>query len=111
MFDKVFDYDLDENISGGTSLQGYVETTFDNLVNIFGDPNVEDGDKTTVEWHLSIMADTEQQGHPTENVVATIYDWKTTTTPMGKYRWHVGGTSPLAVECVQEILDGNQEEF
>ena len=37
-------------------------------------------------------------------VTATIYDWKEQSTPMGQYRWHIGGNSHDAVEAVETAL-------
>jgi hypothetical protein len=37
-------------------------------------------------------------------VTATIYDWKEYETPMGRYRWHIGGKDLDAVEAVTTTL-------
>ena len=74
-----------------TSLQGYVQAHYHQLVEVFGEPE-GGGDKTTVEWCLKFA----------DGTVATIYDWKEYETPMGLYSWHVGGMSKLAVERVQQ---------
>jgi len=65
------------------SLCGYVETTYDVLVALMGEPHTCDGDKTTVEWSFVT-----QSGHTFH-----VYDWKVPTTPRGRYRWHIGGTT------------------
>ena len=78
----------------GTSLQGYVSTTYQELVDAFGMPHIFDGDKTNVEWVLLI-----------DGVLVTIYDWKLDEVPIDQYDWHVGGHSPEAVELVQSVLD------
>ena len=39
-----------------------------------------------------------------EVVVATIYDWKRPSTPMGEYDWHIGGFSTQVIECVYSSL-------
>ena len=77
----------------GLSLQGYVTATYAELVEVFGEPE-HGGDKTTVEWILSFEDDT----------LATIYDWKEYETPVGRYRWHIGGRSTGAVDRVTEAL-------
>lgn len=82
-------------VANGTSLQGYVRTTYAQLVALFGD-GLGSGDKTTQEWVLEFD----------DGTVATIYDWKEYETPMGMYDWHVGGTSKQAVWHVQDALDG-----
>ena len=78
-----------------TSLQGYVTTTYDTLVELFGEP-MRGGDKTTAEWVLKFS----------DGTVATIYDWKEYNTPMGLYDWHVGGNKSIVVALVEEALDG-----
>jgi hypothetical protein len=81
-----FTTDADVN---GTSLQGYVQAYYHQLVEVFGEPE-GGGDKTTVEWCLSFE----------DGTVATIYDWKEYETPMGLHRWHIGGRSQKAVDRV-----------
>jgi hypothetical protein len=80
--------------AGGTSLQGYVFTTFSDLTSIFGPPHEWNGDKTTVFWSFSTDDGTR----------FTIYDWKEDETPSGTYRWHIGGTSIEAVAAVHSIM-------
>lgn len=86
------------NDSNMTSLQGYVTTHYADLVKLFGEP-LRGGDKTTAEWILKFE----------DGTVATIYDWKEYTTPMGWYDWHVGGNKRTVVALVQEVLDGKIE--
>lgn len=92
----------------GTSLKGYVETTYDELVEKFGEPTITDGDKTTVEWNLVFECDADNgslgEDGNTEYVTATIYDWKTSNTPMSEYDWHIGGFSEEAIEAVESAL-------
>ena len=73
----------------GTSLQGYVQAYYHQLVEVFGEPE-GGGDKTTVEWCLSFE----------DGTVATIYDWKEYETPMGLHRWNIGGKSHRDVDRV-----------
>jgi len=75
--------------ANGTSLQGYVQAYYHQLVAVFGEPE-GGGDKTTVEWVLQFE----------DGTVATIYDWKESETPMGLYRWHIGGRNSTAVSRV-----------
>lgn len=83
------------NDSNMTSLQGYVTAHYADLVKLFGEP-LRGGDKTTAEWILKFE----------DGTVATIYDWKEYTTPMGRYDWHVGGNKRIVAAMVQEVLDG-----
>lgn len=83
----------------GTSLVGYVVTSYSELVEKFGEPDFGpngSGDKVTCEWALEFE----------DGTVATIYDWKEYETPMGEHRWHVGGNKRVAVDRVTEVLEG-----
>lgn len=84
----------------GTSLRGYVESTYDELVKIFGQPTYgpddNGGDKVTCEWVLTFE----------DGTVATIYDWKLYYTPTDLYSWHIGGYDMNAVWRVKEIVNG-----
>jgi len=71
--------DVTSNING-TSLIGYVTTTYDNLVANLGEPE-RDWDKSTAMWIVEAS----------DGTVCTIYDWKEWSTPMCEYDWHVGG--------------------
>ena len=83
---------------GGTSLQGYIKTTYDDLVEVFGEPRYTGGDdKVTTEWDLEFEVDDEY-------VVATIYDWKLDKTPFGEYRWHIGGHFAFAADVVTQFM-------
>jgi len=77
----------------GTCLQGYINTTFDELVNVFGTPTKIKGDKVNVEWSIQFS----------DGTVAAIYDWKRCKIPTGVYNWHIGGRSKLAVDCVHKV--------
>lgn len=80
--------------ANGTSLQGYIQTTFDKLVELLGEPlKGSDDGKTTAEWIVEF-----------EGEVATIYDWKLKSTPKDLYEWHVGGRSLKVLEHLSEAL-------
>ena len=59
----------------GTSLQGYVQCSYDDLVNTFGTPTIEGGMETKieVEWNLTFY---DPSKHFDEVQIATIYNWK-----------------------------------
>jgi len=75
-------------------LQGYVNTTYDNLVSVLGKPNTT-GDKITAEWIIKFGS----------GEVATIYDYKEKTTPKEEYQWHIGGHSDKVIELVGQLLN------
>jgi hypothetical protein len=80
--------------TNNTCLQGYIRTTYDELVNIFGLPTEYKGDKLNVQWAILFS----------NGVVATIYDWKMSAAPLGVYDWHIGGKSKEAIDCVKDAL-------
>jgi len=66
----------------GTSFQGEYLTTYQDIVNTFGEPTCKgDGEKTTVEWIIKFE----------NGSVATIYDWKYGYTPKDFAEWNIGG--------------------
>ena len=79
----------------GSSLMGYVTTTYDNLVELFGEPNCPPGDKTWNNWDLCFTVDLDDEmGEDWEDVYVSIYDWKESSpdhSRIGEYRWHIGG--------------------
>ena len=77
-----------------TGLVGTVTTTYAALVHAFGQPDRTNGDKTTAEWCLRFD----------DGTVASIYDWKEPSTPMGLHSWHVGGKSVKALLRVEAHL-------
>jgi hypothetical protein len=98
--------DKDASITG-TSLQGHIEATYDDLVKAFGEPTFDstkgdEGDKVHTQWAL------EFEDEEDNLVKATIYDWKEDSaynSRVGKYRWHIGGNSYEAVEAVYDYAN------
>lgn len=92
-------------VTQGSSFRGYVDTTYDKLVEVFGPGLLNpDEDKVQVEWGIRFV----------DGTVATIYDWKEgpgyRKDPV-KYQnvthWHIGGLRndhPKAVHQVHEAL-------
>ena len=76
--------------AAGSYFQGYVLTTYDNLVTRFGPPDFVGGDKTNVEWRLEFE----------DGTIATIYDWKEPKIPEGEYEWHIGGFHQSAQDAI-----------
>lgn len=84
--------------SNGTSLQGYINTCFDDIVKVLGEPHYRDEDeKVTCEWSIQFN----------DGPIATIYDWKEYKTPMDQYEWHIGGVSHNAVEYVKQLFESS----
>jgi hypothetical protein len=90
---------------GGSSLKGFIKTTYQELVEIFGHPN-HDGDggyKVGFEWAIQFS----------DGTYATIYDWKLSQSERSDvirgrpYEFHIGGFSMDAVNRVHEQLKMN----
>ena len=88
----------DESLANGTSGQGSVTATLRTLLKIFGQPNGQPSDKTTVEWVLQFENGT----------IATVYDWKRYelgTPEMDEHTdWEVGGHDHDAYEQVRRAV-------
>jgi hypothetical protein len=84
----------------GTSLVGYVRTTYDRLVATFGEPSLlgDVNEKVQAEWVLKFD----------DGTIATIYDWKNygDGVPEFPYDWHIGGHNGKAVSRVVTALYG-----
>ena len=53
---KIINITNDESVNvNGTGLQGYVNTTYADIVAAFGEPTYTHGDKTNVEWNLEFV--------------------------------------------------------
>jgi|TARA_B110000967_G_C18875301_1_gene557911 hypothetical protein len=105
---KILEIENDDmGSSNGTCLQGKTFTTYYDLVDKFGEPTFENGDKTTCEWVLTFKVQDDDSDDPDDwgYETATIYDWKEVETPMGQYGWNVGGNSYRAVELVDQAME------
>jgi len=77
-----------------TSLMGYVDVSYNRLVEVFGEPHYRNGDKSTVEWAF------EQDG-----IRFTIYDYKWQSRQNDTVEsFHVGGDSTDALALVRELI-------
>jgi hypothetical protein len=105
MFNKQKDNMKKTNQTSGTHLQGTVETSYDNLVKIFGEPHLkgETGNKTDVEWAFKFD----------DGTISTIYNWKDGLCYQGDdgdpvetiTDWHVGGMHKDALTKVKEKIE------
>lgn len=86
----------------GSSLKGYIKTTYNDLVKCFGEPNHEGdgGYKVSFEWAIKFD----------DGTYATIYDWKLSPSERsdvlrGKYyEFHIGGFNSDSVEKVHQVM-------
>jgi len=90
----------------GTHLQGYIETTYARLVEVFGKPHFEgDGYKVDAEWVLETPAG-----------VATIYNYKDGKNYNGEdgtpteliTDWHIGGHKEDVVAHIIRAVEQGQ---
>ena len=71
----MYEFENDDMIDfEGVELQGYVESTYDELVDIFGDPTIGD-DMTDAKWVLQFKMPLDEEGYSEdcEYVTATIH--------------------------------------
>ena len=113
---QILDIENDESANvNGTSLQGYINESYYNLVDVFGEPTYkaeEKGgfDKVWTEWTLTFKILDEDADSPDdwEYVTATIYDWKeegpSASRQSGSYQWHVGGKNYMAEDVIQKAI-------
>jgi hypothetical protein len=104
---NVTNFENSSDISiGGTSKMGEVTTTYEELVKRFGEPTFKkwNDDKETAEWNLEFCVLDDDEEH-SEFVTATIYDWKTVSTPFGEYNWCIGGYNEDAVDAVYTTMN------
>lgn len=93
-------FTVDHTAGSGTSLMGYVDTTLETLINVFGEPQRwdDENEKVTAEWTIIFE----------DGTVATIYDWKRYelgTPGMNEmYDWHIGGENIHAVSRISVAL-------
>lgn len=85
----------------GTERQGFLETPYDHLVGLFGEPLQGDHDKIDANWIIE-----------TDKGIGTIYNFKNGKVWLGKdgpnvqdiTLWHVGGVDLEAAKAVVEIV-------
>ena len=111
---KILEIENDESAyTNGTSLVGYVNESYYNLVDVFGEPthSTPSGDgKVHTEWNLrfKVIENDAQDEDDWEIIYATIYDWKEAGPDVArqapKYRWHIGGKSYMADDVVSKAI-------
>ena len=97
--------------ANGTHLQGNVGATYQELVEVFGEPIRHESDGTT---HMSNKVDAEWRISFEDGTVATIYNYKNGLNYLGAEgkrvseisMWNVGGYDERAVTLVNdEVID------
>lgn len=94
---KVLSFQDGDNAAHGTSLQGYINGTYSQLLEVLGKPTYEEtsGDgKVNFEWVIEFNGE-----------IFTVYDWKTFSreyTENELTEFNVGGTTSAA-DFIQEV--------
>jgi hypothetical protein len=81
----------------GTCLQGTVNTSYNRLVETFGEPTgfASDDGKVQAEWAIKFN----------DGTLATVYDWKEDKSMYDVREWHIGGHSQAAVmNVIDEVI-------
>lgn len=81
----------------GTHLQGTINTSYNRLVEVFGEPTgfASDDGKVQAEWAIKFN----------DGTLATVYDWKEDKSMYDVREWHIGGYSDAAVmNVVDEVI-------
>ena len=87
-----------------SSLQGKIKTTYDKLVEVFGEPTFTDAspyEKVNAQWSVNAKDE--------NNTTFTIYNWKDGYVPTEEYEWHIGGFDFNAYCVATDILDNAKE--
>ena len=88
-------------------LQGYYKTNYATLERVFGEPidlnPTGQNYKVDVEWILKFTVDIGLD--EPEEIVCTVYNWKTDGTPTNDYDWHIGGYDKSCVDVFAQYLE------
>lgn len=82
----------------GSHLQGYIDISFDELIERLGEPHDENGDKVQAEWALKFE----------DGTIATIYDYKEFRRVENVTHWHIGGHSRDAVTAIRSLFPNHK---
>ena len=93
----------DKSSKDGTCYRATIEASYQDLVEVWGEPSKGDEYKTEAEWVI----------RPTRNSVITIYNYKNSRAYDYKYpeitavrEWHVGGHSADVVDRLLKMMAG-----
>ena len=109
----------------GTSFQGEIDMSYEDMICIFGEPHGDDGHKVDAEW--SFVASSWKKGPVAfstaddvymEEVEFSLYNWKDGRNYCGSEGlplsditdWNIGGRSHKAVEVVHSIIAERKEK-
>ena len=101
-------YQLDDYVPTGSCLKGHVTAPYRDLVEAFGEPNMDPGDKVWTEWAIRFTVPSEEDPEDSDEHHVMIYDWKESHpdhSRIGEYRWHIGSKSREAVWLILDALN------
>ena len=92
---KILNFEATDTVSvNGFSLQGHVQTTYDRLVEVFGQPQFTDADpyeKVACEWTVEAEVQDEFDSDSIVYKNFTVYCWKYGRIPTEECEWNIGG--------------------
>ena len=97
---QLVNFETGANVTG-TSYQGEIKATRDELELIFGEPENGRDDKTRWEWALDLEVNIGVDGD-NDFLTASIYDWKGSAD---SDVWHIGGKSPEAAWMISDVVE------
>jgi hypothetical protein len=104
--DTVASFEPVDDFVNGSYLLGKVRASYDQLVELFGEPNGCGDDKVHNSWDTEFQIYT-KTGEVEDTVYANLYDWKEVNAEFakgGEYYWHIGGVDKRAVDLVYDLL-------
>ncbi len=104
--DKVASFETTNSFVNGSHLLRYIRASYEQLVELFGEPNGGSCDKTHNRWKIQFTIYT-KKGKVEDTVYCDLYDWKEvdhTISQRGEYNWHVGGVDPRAESMISDLL-------
>jgi hypothetical protein len=109
---KIYEYEVNEIGKTGSSLKGYVNTTYDKLVSVLGKPSYTDADpyaKVSCEWNLTVKVEDSYDSDDYTYEDISIYSWKYGCIPVEECSWNVGGFCFESEDIAKAILDNSIE--
>ena len=103
--------------ANGTSLIDYLNITYNELVDLFGQPQGPSSDnKVSCEWHVSLQEAHTDWTSP-EDAFVTIYNYKDGKNYLGPdglnidqiTSWHVGGKARVNFYMLEEYIGQQQQ--
>jgi hypothetical protein len=104
--DTVASFETTDDFVNGSHLLGYIRASYDDLVELFGEPNGGDDDKVHNSWDIEFTIYT-KKGEVEDTVYCNLYDWKEvdhSVSQRGEYDWHIGGVDPQADFLIYDLL-------